>query len=274
MLTKEAESTIIYRSNSVAPLVEQSHYDNFMSYEMAMADGPELFAGQSSPYRLLAFNVNDPRLQFEWLNDVPDKYRIGDVIALPCAVNTRVPFAVYEGKDAIMQRSGLSSWEEVYEAVRKLTSAHVPVVPLPLAAYCEDIDAAFTELSDVKRISPSMPLVVTTSYYDPLSQKDTRFGGYFGSGILFCPEVFGQLCRVLGSDSLTILPSSIAELIVVSNTGAFAEAANDKDFCAAMVENVNTELVMPQGDYLSDQVFVYERGKGVSAPLYKEDPRR
>jgi hypothetical protein len=77
-----------------------------------------------------------------------------------------------------------------------------------------------------------------------------------GAGVLFVPPVLKKVAKRTGKESFFILPSSIHEVLVVTEDGV------DKDTLKGMVVDVNATQVAPE-DKLTDSVYFYD-GKKVS----------
>lgn len=78
----------------------------------------------------------------------------------------------------------------------------------------------------------------------------TNHSKYFGAaGMLICDKVFE---KCFGQKNFYILPSSIHELILIPDTGAFSESELN-----SMVKQVNREQVLPE-EVLADHVYYYD----------------
>jgi len=77
-----------------------------------------------------------------------------------------------------------------------------------------------------------------------------------GAGVLFVPSVLKKVVKRTGKESFFILPSSIHEVLVIT------EDNMDKDTLKDMVVDVNATQVAPE-DKLTDSVYFYD-GKKVS----------
>ena len=80
---------------------------------------------------------------------------------------------------------------------------------------------------------------------------------WYGAGVVFYDDVLSRLTDMLG-DRLFLIPSSVHEFFVFSDDGIL-----DPGFFSDLAKRIN-ESRLPDKEYLSDHVYRYEKGGGIT----------
>ena len=80
---------------------------------------------------------------------------------------------------------------------------------------------------------------------------------WYGAGVVFYDDVLTRLTDMLG-EKLFLIPSSVHEFFVFSDDGIL-----DPGFFSDLAKRIN-ESRLPDKEYLSDHVYRYEKGGGIT----------
>ena len=88
----------------------------------------------------------------------------------------------------------------------------------------------------------------------------TNFGRIFGGAMLLNTDVLKEVSQKLG-ESFYILPSSVHELILLTESDVLSGDGNPEEYLLNMVTSVNATGVKPQ-DKLTDEVYFFDMATG------------
>lgn len=116
---------------------------------------------------------------------------------------------------------------------------------------CRDMLTLMSDLLDADLPKPKAD--------EPKMYVLTNRRGIYGASFIADKQVLGSIAKRLGGD-FAILPSSVHELIIIPEIKKHMLPE-----LKAMVEDVNRTLVVEQGTFLSDNVYVYDAKKDMVA---------
>lgn len=116
---------------------------------------------------------------------------------------------------------------------------------------CRDMLTLMSDLLDADLPKPKAD--------EPKMYVLTNRRGIYGASFIADKQVLGSIAERLGGD-FAILPSSVHELIIIPEIKKHMLPE-----LKAMVEDVNRTLVVEQGTFLSDNVYVYDAQKDMVA---------
>lgn len=116
---------------------------------------------------------------------------------------------------------------------------------------CRDMLTLMSDLLDADLPKPKAD--------EPKMYILTNRRGIYGASFIADKQVLGSIAERLGGD-FAILPSSVHELIIIPEIKKHMLPE-----LKAMVEEVNRTLVVEQGTFLSDNVYVYDAKKDMVA---------
>ena len=116
---------------------------------------------------------------------------------------------------------------------------------------CRDMLTLMSDLLDADLPKPKAD--------EPKMYVLTNRRGIYGASFIADKQVLGSIAEKLGGD-FAILPSSVHELIIIPEIKKHMLPE-----LKTMVEDVNRTLVVEQGTFLSDNVYVYDAKKDMVA---------
>lgn len=117
-----------------------------------------------------------------------------------------------------------------------------PAVRMKESDYCiqQMNDLLFDETHDLVFMGEGIPVSLVITNHDRL----------YGASAIVCDPILQKAAEMLGMTSLIVIPSSIHEIIVLTDLGASTDELD------AMVQSVNRETLESR-DVLSDHVYYY-----------------